>query len=381
MKVLVILDPTVPISKYNTVGSTNATCQLVKELNTKGLDITLGGNWDNLNCDMSNYSHPLNIYPEESRVYMKKAFAIINDHLENNHYDSIFVNISTPSAAKYLKDLNNRDIPVYFCMHSWTGTTGVSFYHKNDFIELIDNHKVNFIFLCESQMKTLFDNVERSPQHYVIEPNAILAEKYNISEDEARLYVESVLPEKFINEGFSLSVCRLVKSKHPGAIVDIAKNSHHNIVIVGDKWLNDLDYADETISEIESTDHVFWIKNLPNEDVIKLMKVANCTILFTDMEVCNLTVLESCIVGTPIVFGPSNDTGITDTINNLNGEGVFPIELPYRTKWNVKRDYLINLIDKASKSKYDVSKFPDCYKWNNHVDRYYKILTNQEEFN
>lgn len=382
MKVLIILDPVVPISKYNTVGSTNVTCQLCKELSKMGLDITLGAYWDDENAEMCQYVTPLNIYPEKTRVYMKKAFKIINDHLEENDYDSININISTPSVAKYLVDLNNKGTPIYFTMHSWTGTSAVSFHYKDQFTQLVNEDKLKFVFLCESQMRTLFDNIGVEPKNYIIEPNAILGEEYDISDSEAENFAKSILPSSFVEEGYMLSVSRLVKSKHPDAVIDAAVMGNHKLVLVGSEWINDLDYAKEVKDRVlNHPNNIYLIDELDNKDVIKLMKKALCTVLFTDMEVCNLTILESCIVGTPIVAGPSNGTGITDSLNNLKDGGVFPIEFPFRSKWEVKLKYLSDLMSKASSCRYDVSKFPECYKWKNHVSNYYKILTNNANFN
>lgn len=382
MKILVVIDPVVSISKYNTVGSTNITCELCKELSKKGLNITLAGYWDNDNCEMSKYVTPLNIYPKVTRVYMKKAFEIINNHLEDNNYDSININISTPSVAKYLVNLNNKEVPVYYTMHSWTGTSAVSYYHKSDFEKLVDTNKVKFVFLCESQMKTLFKNIDRDPKNYIIEPNGVISETYEISDKDCEDFINSTLPESFVKDGYMLSVCRLVKSKHPDAIIDAAVLGNHKLVLVGSEWINDNQYAQEVKDRVNKhPDNVYLINELSNKDIIKLMKRALCTVLFTDMEVCNLTILESCIVGTPIIVGPDNGTGISDSIRNLKDGNISVIKFPFRSSWSSKLEYLSKLMSEAPHYRYNTSKFPDCYRWSTHLENYYKILTNTIKFN
>ena len=60
---------------------------------------------------------------------------------------------------------------------------------------LVETNKVKFVFLCNSQAQTLFNNIEMEPKNYIIEPNAIPVDKYNISEKESYDFAYDILPE------------------------------------------------------------------------------------------------------------------------------------------------------------------------------------------
>lgn len=383
MKILVMIDPVVPLKDYELVGSTNAAVQLCNELSKMGLNITLACNHVTDDSDsIVNIDPKIKIYNiyKNGRYYMKSAFESINELLSKEKFDSINIHISTPSVPKYILRLNNGGTPIYFIMHSWTGTYAISYYYKNDFIKLLETNKCKFVFLCKSQMETLFNNLGISPKNYIIEPNAVFSEKYNISDELSEDFIDKNLPEKFVKEGYYVTVCRLVRSKHPDAVINACLKHNNNLVVIGKEWINDLDYSKEVKDLIKNnSDKIFLIDELPNDKVCMILKHAKSTILFTDMEVCNLTIMESCLMGTPVVVGPNN-TGTKDSIENLKDGGLEIISFPNRSSWDRKLEALADIIDKSSAYRYDVSKFPDCYRWDNHIKNIYKIVTNTAEF-
>lgn len=384
MKLLMVIDPVVPISRYQSAGSTNAAVNLAIELCNRGYDITLAGNWDDLSYTVfipSSIKH-LNIFSPD-RTYMKKAFQIINEWLSVNQYDIISIQVSTPSAIKYINKLSNKNnAKVYFTMHSWTGTTAVSYYNKNDFIESINNNTCNYIFLSNNQMKTLFNNIgidyNDYPDRYNVVHNAVKSENYNITD----IYAKNIqrkysIPESFIKEGYYITVSRLVRSKHPYDVIRSCLLKNLKLVLIGKEWINDIDYA-KSVKELiySNTNNIYYIEETTNEEAVALMKEAKATILFTDIEVCNLTILESSLVGTPVVVGPRS-TGVGESIDNLrsNGGYVQEIDLPKRVSWDKKYLSLADQIVEAGNHRYDVSKFPDCYKWNNYINSMMQIFS------
>ena len=383
MRILFIIDPVVPISDCHTVGSTNAATQMLIEIKKRHpeLDITLAANWDensNKVWELGNLNK-LNIYNPDSRYHMKEAFKIINQHLATEKYDGIHIHISTPSVAKYILTLNNGDTPIYFTMHSWTGTSAVSFHYKNEYEQLVNTDKCKFVFLCEAQMRTLFDNLGVEPKNYIIEPNSVEALKYHFDNVNATNFARKTLPATFLSSGYYITVARLVKSKHVYDVVDACLRRNNKIVVIGKEWINDLDYSN-SVKQLakDHSDDVVIIDELSNMNVCELITAAKGTILFTDVEVCNLTAIESCYLGTPMIIGPRG-SGVSETIDNLKSGGITEIEFTKRISWDRKMEELADLINNTN-YRYDTSKFPECYKWDHHIDNCYKIMTNSMEF-
>ena len=364
--VLFILDPVVPLTDYQTCGSTNAAISLAKSMADHGVSITIAGQIDGDIGTVDTRMSFVNTY-EGAHLYMKDAFRLINNHLDTTEYDYIWVHISTPSVAKYLNTINSKNAKVYFTLHSWSGTAAVSYYQKDDYLKLIDDEKVTLIFLCKSQMEQFFSQFDREPKNYYVISNAVdesLIRLIRRRPDSFR-HIDLMgigLPNKFIEEGYHLAVCRLVKSKHPYDIVEAASLGHHNLVLVGDKWINDQEYADQVIDKIrqDNGQSLYLIEKASNINVLALMKYAKSTVLYTDIEVNNLTVMESCSIGTPVVVGPRG-SGVTDTIEALSPGGIEVIEFPKRSTYQKKLQIISDLMSRAETYRYDCRKFPKEY--------------------
>lgn len=356
MKILVVTDPKIPISKISYSGSTLLPYNLSKSLVSKYtgtiVDLLVYNDLDTCEVDGINIvdlGEPKARY--QLQVY-KKLMSIIDD------YDIVHVHISTPGFVKYLVEMPEEyQRKIIYTMHTGTRTRAVGYYYYEYFNKLVTSSEINIAFITKRQAEDLLITTKNN-------------EFYN---PDRITYIYNSVPiiptHKNDDENYAIAVGRMVESKNIDKIIKACIESNQKLLLVSPvsgPSNKDIEYQEYVFDLISNAPKnlIQYSEGMTNTEILGKISKASVGILFSDFEVFGLFILECLYQETPILV--RDISSLQEVLNTYKDAGVTTFK---------SYNQLVSLLVNKTYHLADINNIPENCTYSEFVDQYYNLYS------